>query len=133
MCGKDNPSPKKCLIMEGLKMGKNFSDLVADLSITKATTEVYEIDGLAAGQQIDHETLVRLLDVSMECFKRIRNKILVCEDRKLHKILDNLSQEFFFYFFLLFFKIFLLQVRHTEKKQKLHKINKVIKRKNKNK
>ena len=114
-------------------MGKNFSDLVADLSITKATTEVYEVDGLAAGQQIDHETLVRLLDVSMECFKRIRNKILVCEDRKLHKILDNLSQEFFFYFFLLFFFIFLLQVRHTEKKQKLHKINKVIKRKNKNK
>ena len=80
MCGKDNLSPKKCLIMEGLKMGKNFSDLVADLSITKATTEVYEIDGLAAGQQIDHETLVRLLDVSMECFKWIRNKILVCED-----------------------------------------------------
>ena len=74
-------------------MGKNFSDLAADLSVTKATTEVYEIDGLAAGQQIDHQTLARLLDVSMECFKRIRNKILVCEDRKLRTILDNLSQE----------------------------------------
>lgn len=95
MYGKNNPSPKKRLIiLEGLKMGKNFSDLAADLSITKATAEVYGIDGLAAGQQIDHETLARLLDVSMDCFKRIRNEIAVCEDRKLRTIRDNLSQEF---------------------------------------
>ena len=94
MYGKNNPSPKKSLIIEGLKMGKNFSDLAADLSITKATAEVYGIDGLAAGQQIDHETLARLLEVSMDCFKRIRNEIVVCEDRKLHTIRDNLSQEF---------------------------------------
>lgn len=80
MYGKNNPSPKKSLIIEGLKMGKNFSDLAADLSITKATAEVYGIDGLAAGQQIDHETLARLLEVSMDCFKRIRNEIVVCED-----------------------------------------------------
>lgn len=80
MYGKNNPSPKKSLIIEGLKMGKNFSDLAADLSITKATAEVNGIDGLAAGQQIDHETLARLLDVSMDCFKRIRNEIVVCED-----------------------------------------------------
>ena len=46
MYGKNNPSPKKRLIIEGLKMGKNFSDLAADLSITKATAEVYRIDGL---------------------------------------------------------------------------------------
>ena len=52
MYGKNNPSPKKRLIIEGLKMGKNFSDLAADLSITKATAEVYGIDGLAVGQQI---------------------------------------------------------------------------------
>ena len=94
MYGKNNPSPKKSLIIEGLKMGKNFSDLAADLSITKATAEVYGIDGLAAGQQIDHETLARMLDVSMDCFKRIRNEIAVCEDRKLRTIRDNLSQEF---------------------------------------
>lgn len=94
MYGKNNPSPKKRLIIEGLKMGKNFSDLAADLSITKANAEVYGIDGLAAGQQIDHETLARLLDVSMDCFKRIRNEIFVCEGRKLRTIRDNLSQEF---------------------------------------
>ena len=94
MYGKNNPSPKKSLIIEGLKMGKNFSDLAADLSITKATAEVYGIDGLAAGQQIDRETLARLLDVSMDCFKRIRNEIFVCEGRKLRTIRDNLSQEF---------------------------------------
>lgn len=94
MYGKNNPSPKKRLIIEGLKMGKNFSDLAADLSITKATAEVYGIDGLAAGQQIDHEKLARLLDVSMDCFKRIRNEIFVCEGRKLRTIRDNLSQEF---------------------------------------
>ena len=95
MYGKNNLSPKKRLIiLEGLKMGKNFSDLAADLSITKATAEVYGIDGLAAGQQIDHEKLARLLDVSMDCFKRIRSKIVVCEDRKLRTICDNLSQEF---------------------------------------
>lgn len=94
MYGKNNPSPKKSLIIEGLKMGKNFSDLAADLSITKASAEVYGIDGLAAGQQIDHETLARLLEVLMDCFKRIRNEIVVCEDRKLRTIRDNLSQEF---------------------------------------
>ena len=94
MYGKNNPSPKKRLIIEGLKMGKNFSDLAADLSITKPTTEVYGIDGLAAGQQIDHETPARLLDVSMDCFKRIRNEIFVCEGRRLRTIRDNLSQEF---------------------------------------
>lgn len=94
MYGKNNPSPKKRLIIEGLKLGKNFSDLAADLSITKATAEVYGIDGLAAGQQIDHEKLARLLDVSMDCFKRIRNEIFVCEGRKLRTIRDNLSQEF---------------------------------------
>ena len=94
MYGKNNPSPKKRLIIEGLKMGKNFSDLAADLSIAKATAEVYGIDGLAAGQQIDHKTLARLLDVSMDCFKRIRNEIFVCKDRKLRTIRDNLSQEF---------------------------------------
>ena len=40
MYGKNNPSPKKPLIIGGLKMGKNFSDLAVDLSITKATAEV---------------------------------------------------------------------------------------------
>lgn len=94
MYGKNNPSPKKRLIIEGLKMGKNLSDLAADLSITKPTAGVYGIDGLAAGQQIDHETLARLLDVSMDCFKRIRNEIFVCEGRRLRTIRDNLSQEF---------------------------------------
>ena len=87
MDGKNNPSPKKRLIIEGLKMGKTFSDLAKDLNITKATAEVYGIDGLAGGQQIDHETLARLSDVSMDCFKWIRNEILKCEDRKLRTII----------------------------------------------
>ena len=93
MHDRNDPSPKKPLMIEGLKMGKDFSDLAADLSITKATAKVYGIDGLAARQQIDHETLAKLLDVSMDCFKWIRNEILVCEDRKLCTICDNLSQE----------------------------------------
>ena len=43
---------------------------------------------------------------------------------------------FFFFFFIIIIIIIillLLQVKHTEKKQKLHGINKVIKTKNKNK
>lgn len=94
MYGKNNPSAKKRLVVVGLQTGKNFGELAADLSNTKATAEVYGIDGLAAGQQIDHEMLSRLLDVSADSFKLIKNYILACEDRKLHTVRDNLLQEF---------------------------------------
>ena len=59
MYDKDNPSPKKRLVVVGLHTGKKFGELAADLSITKATAEVYGISGLAAGQQIDHDKIIR--------------------------------------------------------------------------
>ena len=57
MYGKNTPSMKKRLVVDGLKKGKSFEKLAAELGVAKATAEVYGIDCLAAGQEIDHEML----------------------------------------------------------------------------
>ena len=94
MYGKNAPSLKKRLIVDGLKTGKNFDELAAELSIAKATAEVYGIDGLAAGEEIDHEIPARFLQISVESFNRIKTEISSNDDRKLRTIRDNLDEEF---------------------------------------
>ena len=46
MYGQNKPSPKKHLLSEGLKMGKNFQQLADELKVAQATAEVYGIDCL---------------------------------------------------------------------------------------
>ena len=89
---KNNRTPQKRLVMQGLKEGKNFAALAADLNVAQATAEVYGIDCLAAGAELDHETIATFLDVTEESFSVIKREILSNEERKLRTIRDNLGE-----------------------------------------
>ena len=80
------PSPKKHCVSQGLKMGKNFHELALELNIAQATAEVYGIDCLAAGQDVDHQTFAKYLDISEESFERIKNEIMSSNGRDLATI-----------------------------------------------
>lgn len=88
MYGKNNPSLKKSLIGGGLQ-GKNFEELAAEFS-------VYGMDGLAAGQEINHKMLAKYLQISVESFhfQLIKMEFLSNEDHKLRTIRDNLEEQF---------------------------------------
>lgn len=88
--GKNNPSPKKMLVIQGLKLGKNFATLSSKLNVA----EVYGIDCLAAGADLDHESVAKCLKVSKESFDVIKSEIMANEDKKLHTVWDNLGQLF---------------------------------------
>ena len=78
------PSPKKHRIAQGLKIGKKFHELA----------EVYGIDCLVAGQDGDHQTIAKYLDISEESFEGIKSEIMSSNDKKLRTFLDNLREEF---------------------------------------
>ena len=59
MYGKHMPSPKEHRVAQGLNIGKNFQELAEELKIAQATAEVYGIDCLAAGQDVDHQTIAK--------------------------------------------------------------------------
>ena len=94
MYGKNGPSPKKHLVVQGLKVGKNFYDLSKGLGIAQATAEVYATDCLAAGVNMDHQSIAKYLKVSEETFELIKSEIIKTEDHKLRTIRDNLRDEF---------------------------------------
>ena len=89
-----NPSPKKMLVIQGLKLGKNFATLSSELNVAEATAEVYGIDCLAAGADLDHKSVVKCLKVSKESFDVIKSEIMANEDKKLRTVWDNLGQLF---------------------------------------
>ena len=80
------PSPKKHPVAQGLKIGKNFHELAEELNIAKATAEVYAIDCLAAGQDMDHQTIAKYLDISEESFEQIKSEIMSSNDKKLRTV-----------------------------------------------
>ena len=92
--GKNQPSNKKVHVGNGLRTGKDFQQLSKELAITKATAEVYGIDCLAAGMEMDHEMIARYLHVTPEDFQRIKATILSNVDKKLCTIRDSLNEEF---------------------------------------
>ena len=47
MYGKNLPSVKKHLVMQGLKIGKTFDQLPQEMKIAHATAEVYAIDSFS--------------------------------------------------------------------------------------
>lgn len=94
MYGKNNPSPKKRLVMKGLKEGKDFDHLARELHITSATAEVYGIDCLAASGDIDHEAVAGYLSVTKTSFNVIKAEILSSQDKKLRTVRDNLEEEY---------------------------------------
>jgi len=92
--GKNNPSPKKMLVIQGLKLGKTFATLSSELNVAEATAEVYGIDCLAARADLDHESVAKCLKVSKESFDVIKSEIMANEDKKLRTVWDNLGQLF---------------------------------------
>ena len=94
MYGKNMPSPKKHRVAQGLTIGKNFHELAEELNIAQATAEVYAIDCLAAGQDVDHQTIAKYLDISEESFERIKSEIMSSNDKKLRTVRDNLKEAF---------------------------------------
>ena len=78
--------------MQGLKDGKEFTHLARELNIATATAEVYGIDCLAAGGELDHEMRAGYLKVSKTSFDLIKGEILSSEDKKRHTVRDNLGE-----------------------------------------
>jgi len=75
--GKNNPSPQKKLVMKGLKLGKSFATLAAELRVAQATAEVYGIDCLAAGGDLDDKSMAHFLDVNKKSFGIIKDTSVV--------------------------------------------------------
>ena len=94
MYSKNTFSVKKRFVVDGLKTGKNFDKSATELRIAKATAEVYGIDGLAAGEHLDQEVIAKYLNITTECFERIKREIMSNKDRKLRTIRDNFTGEF---------------------------------------
>lgn len=92
--GKNQPSDKKVYVCNELKAGKDFQQLSKELAIAKATAEVYGIDSLAAGMDVDHQMVATYIRVTPEDFQRIKSTILLNEDKKLCTIRDSLNEEF---------------------------------------
>lgn len=92
--GKNQPSDKKVYVCNELKAGKDFQQLSKELAIAKATAEVYGIDSLAAGMDVDHQMVATYIRVTPEDFQRIKSTILLNEDKKLRTIRDSLNEEF---------------------------------------
>lgn len=93
MYGKNGLSPKKVLVIQGLKLGKNLKDLSEELQIAQPTAEVYAIDCLAAGRDVDHQKVAEYMQISGESFQIIKNEILQ-SDKKLRTVRDNLNEAF---------------------------------------
>jgi len=92
MYGMNNSSPKKRLVMQGLKDGKDFTCLARELNIATATAEVYGIDCLAAGGELDHKMMAGYLNVTNTSFDIMKGEILSSEDKKLRTVRDNLGE-----------------------------------------
>ena len=92
MYGMNNSSLKKRLVMQGLKEGKDFSHLARELNIATATAEVYGIDCLAAGGELDHEMMAGYLKITKTSFEIMKGEILSSEDKKLRTVRDNLGE-----------------------------------------
>ena len=96
MYGKNGLSPKKVLVIQGLQLGKNFKDLSEELQIAKPTAEVYAIDCLAAGRDVDHQKVAEHMQINGESFQIIKNEILQ-SDKKLRTVRDNLNEAVNYY------------------------------------
>ena len=68
--------------------------MAEELKITQATAEVYGIDCLAAGQDVDHQTIAKYLDIDEESFEWTKSEVVSSNDKKLRTVRDNLREEF---------------------------------------
>ena len=54
----------------------------------------YAIDCLAAGQDLDHQTIAKYLDICEDSFEPIKGEIISNNDKKLGFLRDNLRETF---------------------------------------
>jgi len=92
--GKNNLSPQKKLVMKGLKLGKSFATLAAELRVAQATAEVYGIDCLAAGRDLDDKSMAHFLDVNKKSFGIIKDTSMANQDKKLCTVRDSLNEAY---------------------------------------
>ena len=92
MYGQNKPSPKKHLVAKALKMEQNFQQLADELKVAQATAEVYGIDCLAAGLDIDHKTMAKYLAIRVESFEWVKGEIMSSNDRRLRTVRNNLVE-----------------------------------------
>lgn len=91
MYGKNNSSPKKRAVADGLKVGKSFELLGWELAVATATAEVYGIDCLAAGEEVDHNLVAKNLQITPESFERVKVGIMSNHNNSLRSIRDELA------------------------------------------
>ena len=73
---------KKEICHAGTEGWKDFSRLARELNIATATAEVYGIDCLVAGGELDHEMMAGYLKVNKTSFDIMKQEILSSGDKK---------------------------------------------------
>ena len=66
--------------------------MARELNIATATAEVYGIDCLVAGGELDHEMMAGYLKVNKTSFDIMKQEILSSGDKKLRTVQDNLGE-----------------------------------------
>lgn len=62
-----------------------------ELAVAKATAEVYGIDCLAAGEEVDHKLMAKYLQIAPESFERVKVGIMSDRNNSLRSIRDELQ------------------------------------------
>ena len=63
--------------MDAFKKGMRLRDIACELCVQLPTVEVYLIDSLLAGKDLDHERLGEYLHITNEHFLVLRDELLV--------------------------------------------------------
>ena len=75
--GKVKVSNQKLRAVDAFNKGMRLRDIACELFVELPTAEVYLIDSLVAGKDLDHELLGEYLHITNEHFLLLRNELLV--------------------------------------------------------
>lgn len=73
-------SNNKLRALDAFSKGKDFHEISRELRVQRATAEVYTIDALTAGKDIDTDRLAELLEITEESFSQL-HQLLSLKDR----------------------------------------------------
>ena len=75
--GKVEVSNQKLRAVDAFNKGMRLRDIACELCVQLPTAEVYLIDSLVAGKDLDHERLGKYLHITKEHFLLLRDELLV--------------------------------------------------------
>lgn len=75
--GKVKVSNQKLRAVDAFNKGMRLRDIACELCVQLPTAEVYLIDSLVAGKDLDHERLGEYLHITNEHFLLLRDELLV--------------------------------------------------------